>query len=147
MSVSSSHLERICASFPTLTLHSARHNPDGLANDVIVVNDELVFRFPKDTGARTALAREAKALELVRRYVETPVPHFERHEDDFVMYRRIPGEPLYRRTILSQNERAQERLAEELATFLRQLHAIPRDEAMRELGEPTPREPDYWHMR
>ena len=141
------HLDRIRASFPTLALDSVRHNPDGLANDVIIVNDELVFRFPKDEGARAALAREAKALELVRRYVATPVPYVERHADDFVMYRLIPGEPLYRRTILSQDECAQERLAEELATFLRQLHAIPRDEAVRELGEPAPREPDYWLTR
>ena len=147
MSVSSAHLDRIRASFPTLTLDSVRHNPDGLANDVIVVNDELVFRFPKDEEARAALAREAKALDLVRRYVATPVPYFERHEDDFVMYRLIRGEPLYRRTILSQDDHAQEQLAEELATFLRQLHTIPRDEAVCELGESAPRELDYWLKR
>ena len=147
MNISSSHIDRIRECFPTLALNSVRHNPDGLANDVLIVNDELVFRFPKDEGARAALAREAKALDLVRRYVATPAPYFERQEDDFVMYRLIPGEPLYRHTLLRQHERVQEQLAEQLAMFLRQLHAIPRDEAARELGEPAPRELDYWIER
>src|SRR5262245_5345154 len=121
MSVSSAHLDRIRASFPTLTLDSVRHNPDGLVNDVIIVTDELVFRFPKGEAARAALVREAKALDLVRRYVAMPAPRFERHEDDFVMYRLIPGEPLYRHTLLRQDQRIQEQIADSLATFLRQL--------------------------
>jgi aminoglycoside 2''-phosphotransferase len=147
MSVSPPHIERIRASFPTLTLDSVRHNPDGLMNDVVIVNDELVFRFPKDEAARAALAREAKALDLARRYVATPAPYFERQEDDFVMYRLIRGEPLYRHVILGQDERVQDYLAEQLATFLRQLHAVPSDEAMRALGAPAEREPDYWLKR
>jgi aminoglycoside 2''-phosphotransferase len=147
MSVPSSHLDRIRECFPTLALASVRHNPDGLTNDVVIVNDELVFRFPKDERARAALVREAKALDLVRRYVTMPVPYFERQEDDFVMYRLVPGEPLYRHDILRQDERAQDQIAEQLATFLRQLHAIPHDEAVRELGEHQQGEPDTWIKR
>jgi aminoglycoside 2''-phosphotransferase len=147
MSVSSAHVDRIRASFPTLTLDSVRYNPDGLANAVVIVNDELVFRFPKDEAARAALVREAKALDLVRRYVLTPVPHFEHQADDFVMYRLIRGEPLYRDGILRQDERVQEQYAEQLALFLRQLHAIPHDEVVQALGEPVEREPGYWLER
>ena len=147
MAVLPSHIDRIRASFPTLALDSVRHNPDGLANDVLIVNDELVFRFPKDQATRAALAREAKVLDLVRRYVSTPAPYFERQEDDFVMYRMIRGEPLYRHAILRQAEPVQEQLAGQLAVFLRQLHAIPRDEAALALGEPAQREPDYWLKR
>jgi aminoglycoside 2''-phosphotransferase len=144
MAVLPSHVERIRASFPTLTLDSVRYNPDGLANAVVIVNDELVFRFPKDEGGRAALVREARALELVRRYVSTPVPYFERQADDFVMYRLIRGEPLYRHGILRQAENVQEQFVEQLAMFLRQLHSIPRDEAVRAVGEPVEPEPDYW---
>jgi hypothetical protein len=44
----SAHIDRTRASLPSLRLDSVRHNPDGLANDVLIVNDELVLRFPKD---------------------------------------------------------------------------------------------------
>jgi aminoglycoside 2''-phosphotransferase len=147
MTVLPSHLERIRASFPTLTLDSARCNPDGMANDVVIVNDELIFRFPKDEGGRAALVREARVLDLACRYVSIPIPYFERRADDFVMYRLIHGEPLYRHGILRQPEGAQEQFAEQLAIFLRQLHAIPRDEAVRAVGEPVERESDYWLKR
>jgi aminoglycoside 2''-phosphotransferase len=147
MNVTETHLERIRACFPTLKLDAVRRNPDGLANDVVIVNDELVFRFPKDEQARAALVREAKVLDLVRRYVSTPVPYFERQEDDFVMYRLIAGEPLYRHDILRQDERAQEQIAEQLAIFLQQLHTIPHDELVRELGAPVVGEPDHWIKR
>jgi aminoglycoside 2''-phosphotransferase len=147
MDVLAACIDRIRASFPALSLDSVHHNPDGLANDVVIVNDELVFRFPKDQAARAALMRETKVLDLVRRYVSTPTPYFERHDADFVMYRLIRGEPLHRHTLLKQDERIQEALAEQLAVFLVQLHAIPRDEAARALGEPVERGADYWLKR
>ena len=147
MTVLPSHVERIRASFPTLPLDSVSYNPDGLANAVVIVNDGLVFRFPKDEGARAALVREARALDLARRYVSIPVPYFEQQADDFVMYRLIRGEPLYHHDILRQAESVQEQFAEQLAMFLRQLHAIPRDEVVRAVGEPVEREPDYWLKR
>jgi aminoglycoside 2''-phosphotransferase len=147
MNVAETYLERIRVCFPTLKLNAVRRNPDGLANDVVIVNDELVFRFPKDEHARASLVREAKVLDLVRRYVSTSVPYFERQEDDFVMYRLIAGEPLYRHDILRQDERAQEQIAEQLAIFLQQLHAIPHEELVHELGAPVVGEPDHWIKR
>jgi aminoglycoside 2''-phosphotransferase len=125
MDLSTTHLQRIQARFPDLTISSLYEDRDGLVNDVVIVNDELVFRFPKDAQARQALAREAQILDLVRTHVEMPVPHFEHREDDLVVYRLISGDPLERDDILIQDEATQERLAGQLATFLRQLHAIP----------------------
>jgi aminoglycoside 2''-phosphotransferase len=57
-----------------------------------------------------------------------PIPFFEHQEHDFVVYRMIAGEPLYRNDILRLDESSQDRLAEQLATFLRQLHTIPMSE-------------------
>ena len=61
------------------------------------------------------------------------------------MYPMLPGEPLTREALLRQDEAVQDRLAEQLARFLTQMHAIPRkvveqraigmSEAVRSLGD------------
>ncbi len=119
------HLQRIRARFPDLVISTVYEDRDGLVNDIVIVNDELVFRFPKDAQARQTLAREAQILDLVRAHVAMRVPFFEHREDDFVAYRLIPGDPLERDDIFGQDEATQNQIAEQLATFLRQLHAIP----------------------
>jgi aminoglycoside 2''-phosphotransferase len=121
-------LERIRAAFPALRLSSVRLDPDGLVNTVVIVNEEWVCRFAKDERGLQALAHEAQVLDLVRRHVALAVPAFEHQEPDFVAYRLIQGRPLYRHDLVELNDRQQDRLAEQLATFLRQLHAIPQAE-------------------
>jgi aminoglycoside 2''-phosphotransferase len=123
------YLDRIRERFPSLDLASARLNRDGLVNDVVIVGEELVFRFPKNDAARLALAQEAHVLDLVRRYVSQPVPYFEHQEEDFVMYRFLPGGALHQGDIARLDERGRDRLAEALAAFLSQLHSIPIAEA------------------
>jgi aminoglycoside 2''-phosphotransferase len=121
-------LERIRAAFPGLRLSSVRLDPDGLVNTVVIVNDEWVCRFAKDEHGVQALAHEAQVLAVVRRHVDVAVPVFEHQEPDFVAYRLIRGRPLYGHDLVQLGDREQDRLAEQLATFLRQLHAIPRAE-------------------
>lgn len=122
------YLDRIRAGYPELTITTARLNRDGLVNDVVVVNEALVVRFPKDDRAHRALAQETRVLDLARRHVTVPLPDFERREADFVAYQMLPGEPLVRHALLGQDAATQAGLVEPLATFLRQLHAIPRPE-------------------
>jgi aminoglycoside 2''-phosphotransferase len=123
------YVARIRADFPTLQIASARLNADGLMNDVVVVNDDLVFRFAKNDHARTLLAYEAQLLPIVGRHVTVPVPQIEHHTAAYMCYRFVPGSPLYRHTLLRADSATQDRLAHELATFLRQLYAIPLSEA------------------
>ena len=126
------HFERIRECFPGLNISSVRTDRGGLINDVVIVNEELVFRFPKnDTWARDLLADEIKVLNLVRKYVDMPVPTFELQSEDLVVYKFIKGRALQRGDILALGEAAQDRIAEQLATFLRQLHSVPADELRR----------------
>lgn len=129
-------LERMKACFPDLTISSVHMGQNSLISDVFIVNNELVFRFPKDERGRHSLAEEARILDLARKYVQMRIPHFEHQEDDFVVYRLIPGEPLYFTDILVLDEVTQDQLAEQVATFLRQLHSIPKQEL--ELYEISP---------
>lgn len=125
MDIPEPHLGRIRTLYPDLTTSSLYIDSDGLINNVYIINNELVFRFPKNEEAQQTLAVEIKVLDLARNHLHMPIPFFEHREPDFVVYRMIPGEPLYRHTIIRLEEPIQDRLAEQLATFLRQLHSIP----------------------
>ena len=125
MDIPAHYLDRIGASYPELAISSIHADTDGLVNDVYIINNELVCRFPKNKEAQTPLLIEADILDLARKHLDMPIPYFEHREPDFVAYRMIPGEPLYRQDIFGASQTIQNRYAEQLATFLRQLHAVP----------------------
>ena len=97
-----------------------------MINDVLIVNDDLVFRFPRnqDWGVKL-FANEIKIIELARKYVEIPLPVFEYKSDDLAVYRFIKGDALRREDVLKLTAVEQERIARELARFLKQFHEIP----------------------
>lgn len=121
------YLERIRQLLPDLHITQVDVNSEGLVNEVVILNRKIIVRFPKADWAKEALKQETAILDLVRQHVDMPVPHFEQRGDDFVLYRLIPGEPLHRHDILRMNDHGQNRIAQQLATFLRQLHAVSVD--------------------
>jgi aminoglycoside 2''-phosphotransferase len=128
----SAYLKKIKDHFPDLRVWSVRLHPDGLINDVLIINEETVFRFPKnDTWARQLLAGEVRVINLLKRYVDMPLPSFEHTAEDFVVYKYIPGVALQRGDILALDEAGQDRTAERLAGFLRQMHSVPVEEIER----------------
>ena len=126
MQEDSKHLSRIRECFPSLTIGSVELNQDGLTNDVLIINNELVCRFPKnDTWAQALLDNELKVLDLLRAHLDIPIPEVEYRAEDFVVYRFINGTPLQRNDILVLDEQGQEQVVNQLATFLRQMHEVP----------------------
>ena len=126
MKINPAQLKKIREIFPALEISSIRSVADGLINDVLVVNEDLVFRFPRnqDWGVKL-FANEIKIIELARRYVEIPLPVFEYKSDDLAVYRFIKGDALRREDILKLSIGEQERIARELARFLKCFHEIP----------------------
>jgi aminoglycoside 2''-phosphotransferase len=100
-------------------------NHDGLGNDVVIINDQRVVRFAKHAYAKQLLRQEAHVLALACQHVTMRLPLFVHVAEDFVAYDFIPGEGLHRNDILAQDTVIQDRLAQQLATFLHQLHTIP----------------------
>lgn len=127
MKIPSLYLEKIRAVYPNVSFDHLDFNQDGMVNDVVVVNHEIVCRFVKDDWGKEALLHEAKVLEVVRKYVDLRVPHFENLEESFVSYRFIKGEPLSRNTLLKLSEASQTRVISQLAIFHQQLHSIPNE--------------------
>jgi aminoglycoside phosphotransferase (APT) family kinase protein len=127
MNIPCEYLEKICAVYPNISFEHLDFNQDGMVNDVVVVNHQIVCRFAKDDWGKKALSQEAKVLEVVRNYVELRVPHFEHLEEGFVSYTFIKGEPLSRNTLLKLTKTSQARIISQLAGFYQQLHSIPNE--------------------
>lgn len=121
----SPHLMRIRQCFPEIEFNNVMIDTDGKSSDILIINDERVFRFPRTEQARQSLWREKAALEVVSQYASLPVPAFDRVEEDFATYRLIPGQILPRNTLLTLPETSQERILAQIGEFLGRLHGIP----------------------
>jgi len=129
MEINPAYLQKIRELFPKLEISSVSVNRDGLINDILIVNEDLVFRFPRNSDwGKKLFVNEIKIIELARRYVEIPLPVFEYKSDDLAVYRYIKGDALRREDILKLNVGEQDEIARALAVFLKQFHTIPHSE-------------------
>ena len=114
-------------------------------SDAVLVNGELVFRFPRGPEVVRALAVEICLLPRLGRRVPVAIPDFQYIAVDpasgrprFVGYRAISGQPLTAERLAAVADAgAVARLAAALAAFLSALHTFPVDEA-RACGAPAP---------
>ncbi len=119
------YIKRFCEFCPELTIESITLNHEGLLNDVVIVNNELVFRFAKPGFGSKNLLEEAKVLRFLQNHVtlRIPAPFYESH--DVLAYRLIVGETLRRDLLMKLSESDQQIIADQLAQFLKELHGIP----------------------
>jgi len=136
MEIPENYLHIIQKEYPDFSISSIEFNDQGQNSDVIVINREFIFRFPKYSRVLERLKMETAILNHVRDYLplDVPAPMFVNLEhkfvgEAFIGYRLIPGEPLWRETFQNIDTQEVERgLAKQLATFLKALHSIPMDE-------------------
>ncbi len=133
MNQSGLYLETIQRVYPDFSVHSVKTNIHGQNNNILIVNDAFIFRFPKYADGIEKLEREIAILKGIGDFIPIPIPHviFEHMTPQivgqvFVGYRFVPGVSLWRETLWNIDEEAiLERLAQQLAQFLRELHRIP----------------------
>jgi aminoglycoside 2''-phosphotransferase len=88
--------------FPQLPLHSVAYLAQGKDNVVILVNEDLIFRFPKRSHSRAKLAMEIRLLPELAPRLSLAIPQFthigqgslHNPEGLFVGYQRLTGVPL-----------------------------------------------------
>ena len=116
--------DRMVAASPDLKWQNARVNSDGLMNDVIVVDDAVVFRFPKSQQGRQMLAKEGRLLPELKAQLPVDVPDPFHIAEDMMAYRMLPGRMVANTQfqVLSSGQR--QRAADQVALFLSALHAI-----------------------
>jgi aminoglycoside 2''-phosphotransferase len=121
----STYEQRIREIAPDVPIDSISLNREGLLNDVVIINDELVFRFPKHKYASKHLQDEARILRLLQSYITLEIPSPIYQSNDCLAYRMIPGETLRRDILLGLSDTDQQAIADQLAGFLKELHRVP----------------------
>lgn len=129
MRLESEYLEHIRRVFPDLDLRQVRFNREGMVNVSVIVGEGRVCRFPRDERGVEVQRREGRALELMRRHVDLPVPAWDYCSDEMVSYAFIPGEPLLSDDVARMGEKEKDALAEELGAFMAQMHGVAVAEA------------------
>jgi aminoglycoside 2''-phosphotransferase len=119
--------QRIRNIFPELSISKLSLNDKGLNNDVIAVNDELIFRFPKHERAVEKLSKESKILNLIKDYISLDIPKIFYHNREVIGYFMICGIPLSKDILRKElDKRTLQLAAKQLATFLKELHSVPK---------------------
>jgi aminoglycoside 2''-phosphotransferase len=137
--------------YPHLAIESARLNQEGQYNDVLIVNEEWVFRFAKFADGIAELRRETAILNAIQDHVPLaiPKPVYQNLETEtvgeaFTGYRMLPGQPLWHSDFLvTQDPAARARNAQQFAAFWRALHSIPVKEVI-PVDLPVADQPESW---
>jgi aminoglycoside 2''-phosphotransferase len=118
--------------YPEISIDTVRFNQDGQYNDVLVVNEALIFRFARYPVAIQTLQRELMLLRAIRDNLPLPVPNpiYQNLTTQvvgkaFMGYEMLPGTPLRRSQFQTVGPTGRRRLARQLASFLQALHGIP----------------------
>lgn len=136
---------RIHQIMPGLEVREMKLNQDGLINDVVIVNNELVFRFAKTEKYAEYMDIELNILDLVRGRlgVEVPTPTY--RNKGVAVYPFLSGEPLNRLDILSASKESQTKLAKQLGAFLHGLHSTDVSKSGWDIpGTPAPVTRERW---
>jgi aminoglycoside 2''-phosphotransferase len=126
------YLQVIRTRYPDFSVDSVLSNEQGQNNDILIVNDEYIFRFPRYLDGIKQLEIVVAVLSGIQGYITLLIPHITFHNlvlevgQAFIGYRMIPGEPLRRETFLEiSDEKMLGGLARQLGSFLKELHTVP----------------------
>lgn len=128
MDVPERYLSEIRSRYPDLDTADLRLVEDGFNNDIVIIDETLVCRFPKTSWGGEMLMHEARVLSVVQRHVDLAVPVYDHVGPDFVSYAYVPGSPLTHLDLLHLPERERRHVLETLGRFLYALHHVPEDE-------------------
>ncbi|GAB4444622.1 MAG: phosphotransferase [Chloroflexi bacterium OHK40] len=135
------YLARVRAAYPELAISSARVvETESQFNDVLVVNEEIVLRFPRNKVAASALTREVAVLRGLQGRLPLPVsnPTLTGYDAatgaiDWMSYALLPGEPLWSEELDALDKADRRQIALQLAGFLHAFHTLPPTEVAPEL--------------
>ena len=123
----------IQTAIPDLDIRDARLvSGQNQFNDVLIVNDQTVFRFPRTEDGVGQLIREFALLRVLKNRLPIPIPDpvYEHLEDAgageaFMAYPLLPGEPFSRKTFGSDApEEYLHRAVVQMGDFIHVLHGI-----------------------
>src|SRR5260370_25998541 len=126
------YIQAIRDIYPDFKIETVQLNQHGQFNDILLVNYETIFRFPKTLREADKLVRETALLRSLQSHVTLPIPDplYQSQESAsldqiFMDYPLLSGEPFLPGRLNTLTEEQLQHVANQLATFLQHLHTIP----------------------
>jgi len=110
-------LQRVRAIMPELDIEQFEINQEGLINEVVIVNQQYVFRFARTEEYAKILKTETQILDLIRPHIGVSVPMPIYRSTDSMVYPLLGGQPLSRKMVLEFDESTQNNIAGQLDHF------------------------------
>ena len=136
------YTRRIHEVYPELAVRTVRRVEHGQNNDIVVVNDRVIFRFPRYASGIAQLAQEVGVLRALRQRVPVPIPDpcyasFSPRAvgQVFMGYHLLTGASLQPATLGGLDEAARRALGAHLGHFLASLHRVPLRDALPHANE------------
>jgi aminoglycoside 2''-phosphotransferase len=109
---------------PDLEIRSLKLHREGLVNDVLIVNNQWVFRFAKTDWGKEQMATEGELMRFLGSQLPINIPSPEICLDDVIVYPLVKGKEFRREVWQNVDEAGQQAYADQLGGFLRELHGI-----------------------
>lgn len=125
--------EQIQQAFPDYAIHNIAQTVwSGQNNDVILVNGDTVFRFPKYQFGVDLIESEVRVLNYLRPHITLAIPeprfhHVDQLGNSFIGFPLLPGSPLTHERLHALDDNTQQRIADQLANYLCEIHTLPVD--------------------
>lgn len=116
--------EQIHSIMPDLEILGFEHHQEGLIHDVVIVNNEWVFRFSKTDWARELMANEDRLLIFLQPKLPLSIPKPVKRADGVIVYQHLVGEHFLRAAWLQADELQKQALADQMGAFLSALHQM-----------------------
>jgi aminoglycoside 2''-phosphotransferase len=123
-------LEKIQQYQPNVSYDTAEYIVSGADHEVIILDNKLVYRFPKANAPHETLFDEAGLLTYLNQHIDgVQIPDYTFVADDgsFGSYEYIHGDPLSAEILNGLPEDDKDDAINQIASFLTQLHATPSD--------------------
>jgi aminoglycoside 2''-phosphotransferase len=125
------YLSQVRTVLPNLAIEKVEQS-NGQFSDVMIINHEWIFRFPRYREGVARLHAEERLLEVLKGQLPLPIPAPTHRSFDppvpglaFLSYRRLPGEALLPETLDQiRDDILRDSMARLLAAFMRALHAV-----------------------
>jgi aminoglycoside 2''-phosphotransferase len=128
------YLQSIQSDYPELSIRDSELiGRGGQYNEILIVNKDIIFRFPMFEEGLETLQREIRLLKALQGKLFLPIPqpvYLSRNINTvgkvFMGYHKIQGEPLwYERFQAIKDQKVLKKIASQLAAFLHELRSLP----------------------
>ncbi len=113
--ISTGLLQEIKTNFPDLSWKSSKYISVGFDNYVIILDNKIVFRIPKNDYSKKILKDEIKLLKQLAGKISSKIPSYTFIAKNCAGYPIIKGEKLKLPTLM---------IAKQIAEFLTELHSV-----------------------